>query len=118
MLIEEYSINFIRCFEKLKPLIVVLRPPLTEPYIENIIELIKVFPDSTDINPLALDADFLNFVEHIDLLNNSFENKEHIAKFLDQRKTTRCYRILLTISVTVAEDESKHHFQPQWTIKD
>lgn len=116
MLIEEYSINFIRCFEKLKPLL--LRPPLTEPYIENIIELIKVFPDSTDINPLALHADFFNFVEHIYLLNNSFEDKEHIAKFLDQRKTTRCYRILLTISVTVAEDESKHHFQPQWTIKD
>ena len=64
--IEEYGNNLIRCFETLKPLIVVLRPQLAEPSIENIVKLVKLFPDRTDINPHALHAELSNFVAHID----------------------------------------------------
>ena len=110
ILIEEYGNNLIRCFETLKPLIVVLRPPLPELSIENIIKLVKFFPDNTDTDPHALHAEFSNFVARIDLLNNSFENMEQIAEFLEERKsifplTNHCYRLLLTIPVTVAKDE-------------
>ena len=108
--IEGYGNNLIRCFEILKPVIVVLRPLLAEPSIENILNLVKFFPDSTDINPHALHAEFSYFVAHIDLLNNTFENMEQIAEFSEERKsiftlTNRCYRLLLTILVTVARDE-------------
>ena len=110
MLIEEYGNNLIRCFETVKPFIVVLRPPLAEPSIENIVKLVKFFPDNTDINPHVLHAEFSNFVAHIDLLNNTFDNMEQIAEFSEERKsifplTNRCYR-LLTIPVTVAKDQS------------
>ena len=53
MLIEELGNNLIRCFETLKRLIVVLRPPFAEPSIENIIKLVKFFTDNTDIDPHA-----------------------------------------------------------------
>ena len=81
MLIEEYDNNLIRCFDTLKTLIVVLRPPLAEPSIENIIKVVKFFLDIIDIDPHALHAEFSNFVVHIDLLNNTFENIEQIAEF-------------------------------------
>ena len=72
MLIEEYGNNLIRCFETPKPLIGVLQPPLAEPSIENIVKLVKFFPDNTDIDPHALHAEFSYFVAHIDLLNKHF----------------------------------------------
>ena len=110
MLIEEYGNNLIRCFEELKPFIVVLRPPLAEPSIENIVKLVKFFPDNTDIDPHEFRVEFCNFVAHIDLLNNTFENMEQITEFSEERKsifplTNRCYRLLLTIPVTAAKDE-------------
>ena len=110
MLIEEYGNNLIRCFETLKPFIVVLRPPLAEPSIENIVKLAKFFPDNIDIDPHEFHVEFSNFVAHIDLLNNTFENMEQITEFSEERKsifplTNRCYRLLLTIQVTAAKDE-------------
>ena len=35
LLIEEYGNNLVRCFETLKPPIVLLRPQLTEPYLQK-----------------------------------------------------------------------------------
>ena len=48
---------------------------------------------------------------HIELLNNTFENMKQITKFSEGLKsifalTNRCYRLLLTILVTVAKDDS------------
>ena len=110
MLIEEFGNNLIRCFETLKRLIVVLRPPFAEPSIENIIKLVKFFTDNTDIDPDALHAKLSNVEAHVDLLNNTFENIEQIAEFLAEWKsifplTNRCYRLLLRIPVTIAKDE-------------
>ena len=110
MLIEEYGNNLIRCFETLKPLIVVLRLLLAEPSIENIVKLIKFFLDNTDIDPHALHAEFSNFVAHIDFLNNTFENVEQIVELSEERKSifplrNCCYQLLLTIPITVANDE-------------
>ena len=58
----------IQCFETLKLLIVVLRPPLAEPSIANMVKLVKFFPDNTGIDPQVLHDKFSNFVAHIDLL--------------------------------------------------
>lgn len=71
----------IRCFEKLKPLAVVILPPFAAPSIKNILKLLKFFPGSTDINPHALHAEFSYFVAHIELLNNTSDNKKQITEF-------------------------------------
>ena len=110
MLIEEYGNDLIRCYETLRPLIVVLRPLPAKPSMENIVKLVTFFPNNTDIDPHALHAKFPNFVAHIDLLNNTFENMEQIAEFSEERKsifplTNRCYQLLLTIPATAAKDE-------------
>ena len=65
---REYGNNLIRHFETLKPLIVVLRPSLVEPSLENIVKLVKFFRNITDIDPHA------NFVARIDLLDDTFED--------------------------------------------
>ena len=106
--IEEYGNNLIRCFEKIKPLIVVLRLPLAEPSIENIVKLVKFFPDRTDIDSHALCAEFFNFIVHIDLPNKTFEDMEQTAEFSEERKsiiplTYNCYRLLRTIPVTISK---------------
>ena len=41
VLIVQYGENLTCCFETLKPLMVVLKPPLTEPSIDNIIDLVS-----------------------------------------------------------------------------
>ena len=64
MLIEEFGYNLIRCFETLKCLIVVLRPPFAEPSIKNIIKLVKFFTDNTDIDLHALHAKLSNVEAH------------------------------------------------------
>ena len=66
----EYSKNLIQCFETQKPIIVVLRPPLVEPSKDNII---ISFLNSNDIDPHALNAEFSNFLAHIDLLRQHFQ---------------------------------------------
>ena len=78
MLIEEYDNNLIRCFDTLKNIIENI---IIENIIENIIKVVKFFLDIIDIDPHALHAEFSNFVVHIDLLNNTFENIEQIAEF-------------------------------------
>ena len=76
---------------------------------ENIVKLVKFFPDSTEIDPHASYGKFSNILAHIDLLNNTSENAGQIAEFLEERKSifplTDCYQLLLTIPVTVAKDE-------------
>ena len=99
MLIEEYGNNLNQSFETLKPFAVVTRPPLAEPSIENIVKLVKFFPDNTDFDPHTLHAEFSNFVEHIDLLNNTFEDMEQISEFSEEREsifplTNCCYWLL------------------------
>ena len=122
-LIKECGNNLIRCFETLN-LSLFVQPPLAEPSIENIVKFVKFVPDSTDINPHVLHAEFSNFVAHIDLLNNTFDNMEQIGEFSEI--TNRCFRLLLTIPVTVATKDKrtfsrlktvKHHFETQWAIK-
>ena len=97
-------------FEKIKPVIVVLRLPLAEPSIENIVKLVKFFPGRTDIDSHALRAEFFNFLVHIDLPNKTFEDMEQTAEFSEERKsivplTYGCYQLLLTIPVTIGKEK-------------
>ena len=112
LIIKEYGENLSSCFNKLKPLIVVLKPPLSEPTIEDIKSVVKFFPRETKINAYILHGELCNFVAHIDLifLNDSFVSLNEIAQYSEKKKsifplTNKCYQLLLTIPVTVAKDE-------------
>ena len=94
VLIVQYGENLTRCFETLKPLMVVLKPHLTEPSIDDIIDLVRFFPSNLSIDPHILHAEFSNFVSHVNL-----ERKTVFPL------TNRCYHLLMTIPVTVAKDE-------------
>ena len=67
----QYGENLTRCFETLKPLMVVLKPPLTEPSIDDIIDLVRFFPSNLSIDPHILHAEFSNFVPHVNLVKKN-----------------------------------------------
>ena len=110
VLIVQYGENLTRCFETFKPLMVVLKPPLTELSIDDIIYLVKFFPSNLSIDPHILHAEFSNFVSHVNLVKKTFSTLGDVANFTEERKTVfpptnRCYHLLMTIPVTVAKDE-------------
>ena len=68
VLIVQYGENLTRCFETLKPLMVVLKPPLTEPSIDDIIDLVRFFLSNLSIDPHILHVEFSNFVSDVNLV--------------------------------------------------
>ena len=91
LIIKEYGENLSSCFNKLKPLIVVLKPPLSEPTIEDIKSVVKFFPRETMINAYILHGELCNFVAHIDSIfpNDSFESLNEIA----QKRRNQSFRL-------------------------
>ena len=80
VLIVQYGENLTRCFETLKPLMVVLKPPLTEPSIDDIIDLVRFSPSNLTIDPHILHAEFSNFVSHVNLVNKNIQYPRRRSK--------------------------------------
>ena len=87
VLIVQYGANLTRCFETLKPLMVVLKHPLTEPSIDDIVDLVRFFPSNLSIDPHILHAEFSNFVSHVNLVEKTFSTLGDVAIFTEERKT-------------------------------
>ena len=106
--------NLIQCFEAVKPLATVLQPPLKQPNIEDVQELVSLFPSNMPVDPFVLHAEFGNFVSHA-LTHERQENKKldtvaDVSKLSEVFKsafplTNKAYRLLMTAPVTVAKDE-------------
>ena len=62
VLIEEYGKKLKRAFETLKPLMVVLKPPLVQPSFADVEDMVKFFPVNRVIDAHILYAEFCNFV--------------------------------------------------------
>ena len=114
LVITEYGDNLNSCFLKIKPLVVVLKPPLSIPNIEDVKALVRFFPQTIEIDPYVLHAEFSIFVAHVDNLilntDRSFNTLADIAMYSEERKsvfplTNKCYHLLMTIPVSVAKDE-------------
>ena len=114
LVITEYGDNLKSCFEKVKPLVVVLKPLLSIPTIEDVEALVEFFPQSMEVDPYVVHAEFSIFVGHIEELisstNRNFDSLAEIAHYSEERKpvfplTNRCYQLLMTIPVSVAKDE-------------
>ena len=115
LVITEYGDNLNSCLEKIKPLVIVLKLPVSIPAIDDIKALVEFFPRTIEIDPYVLHAEFSIFVAHVDALilqypDRSFNTLAEIANYSEERKsvfplTNKCYHLLMTIPVSVAKDE-------------
>ena len=96
--------------EKIKPLAVILQPPMTQPIFEQVEQVAGLFPPSVSVDSLSLAAEleiFVNFVTETaeicktvhDAGKVAFENKEIFPNVY------RCYKLLFTAPVSVADIE-------------
>ena len=95
VLIVQYGENLTRCFETLKPLMVVLKSPLTEPSIDDIIDLVRFFLSNLSIDPHILHAEFSNFVSHVNIVKKTFSTLGNVANFTEERKGFPSYKSML-----------------------
>ena len=89
---------------------IVLQSPLKQPNLEDISELVKLFPSKMSVDSVVLQAEFHNFVSYVDLTKTKLESQAETAKFSEVCKsafplTNRAFRLLITAPVTVAQDE-------------
>ena len=108
LVITEYGDNLNSCLEKIKPLVIVLKPPVSIPAIDDIKALVEFFPRTIEIDPYVLHAEFSIFVAHVDALilqypDRSFNTLAEIANYSEERKsvfplTNKCYHLLLYTS--------------------
>ena len=83
VLIVQYGENLTRCFETLKPLMVVFKPPLTESSIDDIIDLVRLFPSNLSIDPHIL---------HSGVFQLRFPRKSSQKNIQYSRRRSKLYR--------------------------
>ena len=108
--VVKFGDNLTWCLQAVKPLATVLQPPLKEPNLEDIRELVKLFPSKMSVDSVVLQAEFHNFVSYVDLTKTQLESLAEATKFLEVCKsafplTNRAFRLRITSFVTVAQDE-------------
>ena len=90
----EYRDNIRDCLEKIKPLAVILQPPMTQPMIEQVKQVAGLFPPSVSVDSLSLAAELEIFVKFVtetketckmvhDAGKIAFENKKFSPTFTD-----------------------------------
>jgi hypothetical protein len=88
------------CLQKIKPLAIILQPPMAQPIFEQVEKVAGLFPPSVSVDSLSLAAELENFVNFIhDAGKIAFENKEIFPNVY------RCYKLLFTAPVSVADIE-------------
>ena len=59
---------------------VVLKPPLTEPSVDDIIDLVRFFPSNLSIDPHILHVEFSSFVSHVNLVKKNIQYSRRRSK--------------------------------------
>ena len=109
-LITEYKDNTKDCLQKVKPLAVVLQPPMTKPSIQQIENVVCLFPPSVPVDPLSLSAEFEVFVDIVNETEETCKTVHDAGKIAFDNKEIfpnvyRCYKLLFTAPVSVADIE-------------
>lgn len=109
-LITEYRDNTKNCLQKIKPLAVVLQPPLTTPSVQQVEEVVNLFPPSVKVDPLSLSAEFEVFTSIVTQRNEQCKTVDEAGKIAFDNKEIfpniyRCYKLLFTAPVSVADIE-------------
>ena len=108
--INELDDNLVQCLKAVEPLARVLLPPFKEPVLDDINELIHLFPCTTSMDPYALQAEIASLFEHIKLKGLKLKSIDETARYTEKWKavfplSNKAFRLLLTAPVTVAADE-------------
>ena len=109
-LITEYKDNIKDCLQKIKPLAVVLQPPLTQPLFEQVEEIAGLFPLSVCVDALSLFAELEVFVNFVNATKETLMTVHDAGKIAFENKKIfpnvyRCYKLLFTAPVSVADIE-------------
>jgi D-ribose pyranose/furanose isomerase RbsD len=108
--IVQFGDNLAQCLQAVKPLATVLQPPLKQPNLADISDIVDLFPSNMTIDAVVLQAEFENFVSYVDQTKTKFESLAEAAKFSEDCKsafplTNKAFRLIMTAPVTVAKDE-------------
>ena len=109
-LITEYKDNIKDCLQKIKPLAVVLQPPLTQPLFEQVEEIAGLFPLSVCVDALSLFAELEVFVNFVNATKETLTTVHDAGKIAFENKEIfpnvyRCYKLLFTAPASVADIE-------------
>ena len=98
--VVQFGDNLTQCLQAVKPQL----------NLEDISDLVKLFPLKMSVDSIVLQAEFHNFVSYVDLTKIKLEFLTEAAKFSEVCKsafplTNRAFRLLMTASFTVAQGE-------------
>ena len=82
-LVVQYGNNLTQCLQAVIFLAADLQPSLKEPKLEDISDLVRLFPSNMPTDSFVLQAEFANFVSHVDLTKKKLES---LAKKLNFRR--------------------------------
>ena len=85
MQIQQFGNNLSQCLQDIKPLSLLQRP-LKELSIEEMHDLVKIFPQNVTVDPQALHAEVGNFFNHVKVIDKEPISVADAAKFSVERK--------------------------------
>ena len=109
-LITEYRDNRKDCLPKIKPLAVILQPPLIKPSFEQVENVVGLFPPFVTVDSFSLAAELEVFVDMVNETEETCKTVHDAEKFAFENKeifpnTYKCYKLLFTAPVSVADIE-------------
>ena len=119
-LITEYRDNIRDCLEKIKPLAVILQPPMTQPMFEQVELVAGLFPPSVTVDSSSLAAELEIFVNFVTETEETCKTVDGAGKIAFENRIIfpnvyRCYKLLFTAPVSVADIERS--FSKMKTVK-
>ena len=106
----EYKDNIRDCLEMIKPLAVILQPPMTQPMIEQVEQVTGLFSPTVSVDSSSLAAELEIFVNFVTETEQTCKTVHDAAKIAFENKKIfpnvyRCYKLLFTAPVSVADIE-------------
>ena len=97
--INELDDNLVQCLEAVEPLARVLLPPFKEPVLDDINQLIHLFPCTTSMDPYALQAEVASLFDHVKWKGLKLKSIDETARYTEK------WESVFPSPVTVAADE-------------
>ena len=88
MQIVEFGENLSLCIQIVKPLAAVLQPPLKNWSLEDVEQLVKLFPDKMPMDSFAFISEMENFLRYSEMTRKNFKSLSEAAIFSEEMKGT------------------------------
>ena len=84
--INELKSNLVQCLEAVEPLANVLFPPVKDPALPDINQIINLFPSTAIMDPIALQAEITKLFEHLEMKGLKLGSIAEMARFTKEWK--------------------------------